>query len=103
MIKGGIYQDLQFESMFFIPLEFCKNGKIFVISFDTEGLSNQKIQEHIYNLLTSGKTRAYAFWYVKKEESLESQANGYIGKVDKFVYEQLCKELYKQEIWNENH
>lgn len=27
MIKGGIYQDIQFKSMFLIPLEFVKMGK----------------------------------------------------------------------------
>lgn len=102
MIKGGIYQAVQFKSMYAIPLEYCRNGKIFGISVDSKEISNQKIQENIYKLLTSGKTRAYAFWYVKNEKSLEVQTNGYLGKVDKFVYQQMCEELYKQEIWNQN-
>lgn len=34
MIKGEIYQDIQFKSMYLIPLEFSKNGKNFGIIID---------------------------------------------------------------------
>lgn len=47
MIKGGIYQNIQFKSMYLIPLEFCKNGKIFGVIIDSEETSNNKIQVNI--------------------------------------------------------
>ena len=100
MIKGGIYQDIQFKSMYLIPLEFCKNGKIFGVIIDSEETSNNKIQVNISDILISGKISTYDFWYIKNEDLL-MQIDGYLGKLDVCVYNQLCKELHKQFIWKE--
>lgn len=102
MIKGGIYQDLQVESLYLIPLEFCKNGKIFGVIIDSEETSNKKIQVNIAEILISGKISAYDFLCVKNKELLEIQIDGYLGKIDECLYNQFCKELHKQFIWKEN-
>ena len=61
MIKGGIYQDIQFKSMFLIPLEFCKNRKIFGVIIDSDETSNNKIQVNISHILISVKISTYDF------------------------------------------
>ena len=92
MIKGGIYQDIQFKSMFLIPLEFCKNGKIFGVIIDSDETSNNKIQVNISHILISGKISTYDFWYMKNEDLL-IQIDGYLGKLDDKLYQKIKKRI----------
>ena len=66
MIKGGIYQNIQFKSMYLIPLEFCKNGKIFGVIIDSEETSNNKIQVNISDILTTLARSLLPQFFIKK-------------------------------------
>ena len=96
VIEKGIYKDITFEDVYVIILKQTNDYIYGVDCNSIDAISNQEIQDQIYENINDKNLQI--FWKMNVNKNI-SYIDNYLGKIYNKLYDRLCKELYKRKIW----
>ena len=103
MLKiGGIYSSTVIENSVFIYL-YKKYNIHYGVNISDQKLDSKKLVEaSIYDIQKYNSTYYLNYQAILLEENLDKIADGgYLGEIDKELYDYLLKFLYKSDEWKE--
>ena len=102
-IKGGIYKDKEYEKKCFICL--LKDKRIYygVDIDDCTEFSNLYINTEVYQCKIENRLDELNYWYLRDLNGFENISDGYLGKIDKELYNDLISALKEDTLWEDFH
>ena len=104
MLKiGGIYNANDLDDSVFIYL-YSKNDIYYgvdVLDLKNNDFSSKAIENILHSINNFHTSDIIHYWYVDNIEWLNSIINGYLGEINKELYDLLLNNLYKSSAWKE--
>ena len=98
LIVGGIYESTVMMDAVFIYL--CEKDNIYYgLDIINEKLnSNKLVEDFIYDKIKYNSTYGLCYRFILQEKDFDTDG-GYLGQINKDLYNYLLKILYKSGVW----
>ena len=99
----GIYNDKDINDLVFIYL-YSKNNTYYginVLNLKNNDFSIKSIENILHSISDFTVSKKVHYWSVKNIKYLNLIVNGYLGEINKKLYNSILNDLYKSNAWKE--